>query len=390
MINKICVFAAMLLVVLHAKSQSELYDLNSLLKSRSISFENPTGAPGEGGKAVNEQIGPGRKGSPLKELQPGESVVLCDIKEAGTIRHIWMTGSFLNFPWLEEKSMDRVKLLRSTVIRAYWDGQEHPSIESPLGDFMGLAHSKVTSYESVAHSIGEMGALNFWIPMPFAKGAKITLTNESNVPMALYYQIDYTVGDKHPDDVGRLHVCFRRENPTTEKEDFELLPKRIGKGRFLGAVVGVRTLTPIWWGEGEIKVYMDGDKDYPTICGTGSEDWVGLSYGMQQTPFRYHGCNLNFKSEKTVKVTDQKTGEQADLNTEYISMYRWHMPDPIYWKKECRVTIQQIGCCYFERHDDWSTATFWYEPVPSQPLPEFPNLEARTKDLEELLSFEED
>ncbi|MEN8249039.1 MAG: glycoside hydrolase family 172 protein [Bacteroidota bacterium] len=361
----------------------ELYDLNTQLESRSISFENPTGEPGNGGKAASE-IGVGRKGAPRKKIQPGETVVLCDIKDSGTIRHIWMTGGWMDHEWLKDQGTGRNKLLRTTVIRAYWDEQEHPSIESPLGDFMGLAHAKVTPYQSAVHSVGEKAALNFWLPMPFTKGAKITLTNESDVSFYLYYQIDYTINDKHAEDVGRLHTLFRRENPTIKKQDFEILPKRIGNGRFIGAVIGVRTLYPGWWGEGEIKFYMDGDTDYPTICGTGSEDWVGLSYGIQETTFQYHGCNLNYKSEETIKVPDHKTGEPRKMNTEYISMYRWHIKDPIYWEKECRVTIQQIGCCYYERSDDWSVATFWYEPVPSEPLPELPSKEQRVVDLTEM------
>lgn len=255
----------------------ELFNLNTQLESRSISFENTTGEPGSGGKAVSKQLGSGRKGSPNKTIQPGETVVLCDIRQAGTIRHIWMTGRFLNRKGISDPKLERLKLLRSTVIRAYWDGQEHPSIECPLGDFMGFAHSKVSSYQSAVHSIGEKAALNIWLQMPFIKSARITLTNESSVSFPLFYQIDYTINDKHSEDVGRLHVLFRRDNPTTEKKDFELLPHRTGKGVFVGAVVGVRTLRSGWWGEGEIKFYMDGDTDYPTICGTGSEDWVGLS-----------------------------------------------------------------------------------------------------------------
>jgi len=172
------------------------------------------------------------------------------------------------------------------------------------------------------------------------------------------------MGDRHPRDVGRLHVLFRRENPTTIKQDFLLLPERQGKGRFMGALIGIRNLHPgQWWGEGEIKFYMDGDTDFPTICGTGSEDYVCLSYGMQQTPYLYNGCNLN--------------------QDDYVSMYRWHLLDPIYWKEACMVTIQQIAWQkgLAETSDDWSTATFWYEPIPSQPLPAMPNAEQRTRNL---------
>jgi hypothetical protein len=329
----------------------EPYLLDTGLVSRSICFENPTGAPGQGGKAASK-LGAGRKGAPSMTLNAGKDVDLCDIEGPGTIRHIWMTTS--NNPLN----------LRSLVIRAWWDGQKHPSIECPIGDFMGFAHGRVLPYFSAVHSLGKNAGMNIWLPMPFTKRARITLTNEGEANVPLFYQIDYTVKDAHPADVGRLHVLFQRENPTTERQDFELLPKRTGQGRYIGALIGIRNLhTGQWWGEGEIKVYLDGDKKTPTIVGTGSEDYVGLSYGMQQTPYLYNGCNLNENS--------------------FVSMYRWHLPDPIYWQKEARITIQQIAWKggLAETQDDWSTATFWYEPVPSAALPAMPDVEARTADI---------
>ena len=329
-----------------------LYDLGTGLESRSISFENPAGEPGGGGQEASK-LGKGRKGFPAKAIEPGETTVLFDISSPGTIRHIWMTGGIKNKP----------EALRSMVVRAYWEGQEHPSIECPLGDFMGNAHAKVNAYQSAVHSTGKNSALNIWLPMPFKEHAKFTITNEGEESITLFYQIDYTINDIHPKNLGRLHVCFVRENPTTIKEDFEILPQRKGVGRYIGAVLGIRTLEENWWGEGEIKIYMDGDNEYPTICGTGSEDYVCLSYGMQQTPYMYHGCSWN--------------------NDGFVSMYRWHLPDPIYWKEECRITIQQIGWKngLYERKDDWCSATFWYEPVPSDPLPKFPGLDSRIADL---------
>jgi len=362
----------------------ELFNLNTGIRSRSISFENPSGEKGQGGKSSNH-LGIGRKGFPKKQIAPNEKVILCDIEGPGTIRHIWMTGDWKN----------KHQLLRTTIIRAYWDGQEYPSIECPLGDFMGLAHGKVTSYQSSVHSVGENAALNIWLPMPFLKQARITVTNESNISFTLFYQIDYTINDKHKEDIGRLHVCFRRENPTVLKKDFEILPKRTGKGRFIGAVIGIRTLYTDWWGEGEIKFYMDGDTDFPTICGTGSEDYVGLSFGIQKTTFLYHGCNLIHNSDSVFQVKDYFTKELKDMSHQFISIYRWHLPDPVYWEKDCRVTIQQIGWSQnikdhlFERQDDWSSATFWYEPVPSEPLPEMPSAEKRIMDLKELFRYEE-
>ncbi len=330
------------------------YLLDTGLLSRSISFENPTGEPGKGGQAAS-RLGVGRKGSPAKSIAPGETVQLCDITAGpGTIRHIWMTT---------ERDP---RNLRSLVVRAWWDDQEHPSIESPVGDLFGFAHGKVMPYFSAVHSVGASAGMNLWLPMPFSKRAKITLTNDGQKAIPLYYQIDYTLGDKLPADAGRLHVLFRRENPTTEKKDFELLPKRQQKGRYVGAVIGIRNMHPEqWWGEGEIKVYIDGDKEFPTICGTGSEDYIGLSWGTQQTPFFYNGCSLD------------KNG--------FVSMYRWHLPDPIAWQREARITIQQIAykdsVGLEETRDDWSTATFWYEPVPSAPLPPLPDVKARTADI---------
>jgi hypothetical protein len=229
---------------------------------------------------------------------------------------------------------------------------------------MGFSHGKVMPYYSAVHSLGKNAGMNIWLPMPFTKRAKITLTNEGPKDVPLFYQIDYTLGDRHSRDVGRLHVLFRRENPTAAKQDFVLLPERKNKGRYIGAVIGIRNTHPEqWWGEGEIKIYMDGDTDFPTICGTGSEDYVCLSYGMQQTPYFYNGCSLTEKN--------------------FVSMYRWHLPDPVVWRKDCRITIQQIAWKggLAETQDDWSCATFWYEPTPSAQLPPMPDAKARTADI---------
>jgi len=336
------------------------YELDTGLTTRSISFENPTGEPGKSGMAASG-LGVGRKGSPMRRVPPDSTYVLCDIEGPGTIRHIWMTTS------------RAPENLRSIVLRVWWDNQEHPSIECPVGDFMGFAHGKVMPYHSSVHSCGRNAGMNIWLPMPFLERARITFTNEGMETIPLFYQIDYTIGDSHSADVGRLHCLFRRENPTTLKEDFTILPKRTGKGRFIGTVLGIRYEDRHWWGEGEIKFYMDGDTEFPTLCGTGSEDYVCLSYGMQETPFFYNGCSLN------------------DTERGYVSMYRWHLPDPIYWKEECRVTIQQIGYDgelrkttgepLYERQDDWSCSTFWYEPIPSAPLPAMPDAAARTANI---------
>lgn len=349
--------------------------IRSDLQSRSISFENMTGEKGGGGKAASP-LGPGRKGAPTRDILPGETIELANIDGPGMIRHIWMTL------WKTPEDM------RSLVIRVYWDGQEHPSIEAPVGDFFGFAHGHTSAFESAVHSVSELYGMNIWLPMPFRENARVTLTNEADHFIGVFFNIDYTLGDSLPQDVGRLHVAFDRQNLTTLKEDFELLPRREGRGRYIGAVIGVRPLTYVeghdWWGEGEVKIYLDGDEEYPTINGTGAEDYVGQAFGVQPTSAAFHGASYV---------------DEDDAGQRYVSMYRWHLPDPIYWQEDIRVTMQQIGwgekpwegegepdsAWYlselFEREDDYSVAAFWYEAIPSAPLPEFPSLEERLADL---------
>ena len=224
-------------------------------------------------------------------------------------------------------------------------------------------------YQSAVHSVGAAAGMNLWLPMPFDKRAKFTFTNEGKKAVPLYYQIDYTLEAPHPERTGMLHVLFRRENPTTPKQDFELLPLRKNMGRFIGSVMGIRSLDDDWWGEGEMKVYMDGDKELPTICGTGSEDYVGLSWGTQQTPFMYNGCSL-----------DQK---DAGGKT-FVSMYRWHLPDPIVWLKE---GADHDPADRVRQGADKRPRTTGRAPrsgtsrLPSAALPKMPDVAARTADL---------
>ncbi|WP_138379568.1 glycoside hydrolase family 172 protein [Luteithermobacter gelatinilyticus] len=351
-------------------SLKDLYDVTPGTVSRSISFENPTGVPGSGAKAASP-LGPGRKGSPARHLDPGESLILADIEGPGIIRHIWLT------------THPKLALLRGVLLRFYWDGQKHPSIEAPIGDFFGFAHGQTPPFETAVHSVGEKNGMNIWLPMPFLTRARVEIVNESETRMPLFFQIDYTLGDKISTRTGRLHVSFRRENPTQKTHDLEILNRRSGPGRYIGAVFGVRPLDKLWWGEGEFKAYIDGDTDFPTIVGTGAEDYVGLSWGIQQNAFRYHGANWREKNS----VSD----------TGLVSMYRWHLLDPITWETAFRATIQQIGhnptgsareiedykAELYEREDDWSVTTFWYEPVPSAPLPPIPSIHERMANLPE-------
>lgn len=347
---------------------TRIFDIGVNLASRSISFENPEGRVGGGGRAASP-LGTGRKGAPARFVAPRETIQLCDIVGPGTIRHIWLT------------TRQHPEISRGVVVRAYWEGQEHPSIECPLGDLFGFAHGFTPPFESDAHSIGERNGLNLWLPMPFVKRARFTLTNELGYQIPLFYQIDYTVGDDIDNHVGRLHVSFRRANPTVVCRDFELMSRRGGRpGRFVGAVIGVRPLDPRWWGEGEAKIYLDGDEEFATIVGTGAEDYACISFCIQQTPFRRHGVNWRERNDA--------------VDTGRVSMYRWHIEDPIYWRSAIRVVMQQIGLNgsgaesleeyqskFYERSDDWSAAAFWYEASPSLALEPLPDLAARIADL---------
>ena len=255
--------------------------------------------------------------------------------------------------------------LRGITIRGYWENQEHPSIECPLGDLMGVSHGKHARFSSAAHAVSDNAGLNLYLPMPFAQRARFELKNESNVEARFYYQIDYTVGDAHPGDFGRLHVLFRRENPTVLRHDFEILPLRRGRGRYLGTVVGVRIFdTEHWWGEGEAKIYLDGDREFPTICTTGTEDYACLGFELQETCHPYGGCTLNRRN--------------------FVSFYRWHLPDPVFFHTDVRVTLQQLGienAVLFERQDDVCCSCFWYQELPDDPLPAYPAQEDRLADI---------
>jgi hypothetical protein len=230
--------------------------------------------------------------------------------------------------------------------------------------------------------VGGSGGLNIWLDMPFRTNARWTITNELDKAVPLFYQIDYTLEDSLAANIAHLHVLFRRENPTRQGRDFELLPRRVGAGCLIGVVMGVRPLQPQWWGEGEVKMYLDGDQDFPTIVGTGAEDYVGLSWGLQQNAFLYNGASWL---------------ERGDgIDTGRVSMYRWHLRDPIIWREEARVTVQQIGhqpdaqppkdiaeyqAQLYERADDWCVTTFWYQ-VAGQPLPVMPSLVERLADIQ--------
>lgn len=297
------------------------------LDSRAVTFENPGGARGAGGAALG-----GRKGLPARELRPGEKVVLADLEGPGTIRHVWMT-----FPPAPPEVM------RALWLEVFYDGREEPSISVPCLDFFGLPLGRPVHYVSALASAQEGRGFNAYFPLPFRKRVRIECTNGSQRSRLLFYQIDYTLESEVPDDAGLLHAAFRRENPTRLGRDFTIADGFRGPGRFLGCNVGIRTLPCehfVWYGEGEVKVYRDGDAELPTICGTGLEDYVGSAWCMGPHFAHWAGAPL--------EVRDPAGGPVPD----FVSFYRWHVPDPIVFERELRVTIQQIGYAVFRKDQD--------------------------------------
>lgn len=352
------------------------------IKSRAITGENPKGEVGAGGKELN-----GRKGKPCHwKFKKGERFVIADIEGPGAIRHIWIT--------VENK---KPVALRNMILRFYWDGQENPSVEAPLTDFFGVCHGGMRHFESVYLTMTEGKGLNSYFLMPFEKRALLTITNEADEDAGMFfYQVDYTVGDEVTGDTPRFHAQFRRVPKTTLREDYVILDGVKGKGRFLGSNIGIVDRyagTKSWWGEGEVKMYLDGDTDYPTICGTGAEDYACSAWGLGQFHCREFGSPLN--------------------ESPHISFYRFHGHDPVYFSQDIKVTIQQLGNDgsldalelgdrpamdpfieageyekpwkggNYERVDDVCSTAYWYQTLPTQPFPELPSKDIRSASLPE-------
>jgi hypothetical protein len=331
--------------------------------SRAITAENPKGEPGQGGQAAHDALGPSRKGSPcLHGIENGATATLMDVDGCGVIRHIWITVS----------ERDPAGM-RNMILRMYWDNSPTPSVEVPMGDFFGTAHGRTVNLASAYVSSPLGKGFNSWFAMPFHKHARITVQNDLPDGRKIgqfFFQIDYELRDSLPANTGLFHAQFRRQNPTVLKQDYVVLDGVEGPGMYFGTVIGVRALGPDWWGEGEMKFYIDGDKQYPTICGTGSEDYFLAAYGMYEFQTPYHGCTMNLKNDFFKEVI--------------VSMYRWHAPDPIYFNKSIKATIQQIGWSkngLFERSDDWCSTAFWYQQKPIAQMPPFPDRAARTADI---------
>lgn len=348
------------------------------LLSRSITAENPDGTKGGGGREHSD-LGPGRKGRPCIRLPRGEETVLADIDGAGTITHLWFT--------LPDHTDEVGFVLRDLVLRAYWDAEEAPSVEVPIGDFFCCGAGTRTRVTSMPIVVAPTSGLNSYFSMPFGTKARITVTNEHPTDIdGFFFQVDYTLDPGGQREEARFHAQWRRENPTRVGVDHTILDGVTGPGAYVGTFISVTCLERYWYGEGEVKFYIDGDTQHPTICGTGLEDYVGGAWAFQDrlssevepnvqtfsAPFSgYPQRLLSDGSRQSVYATPM-----APVH----SMYRWHLPDPIYFESDLRVTLQQIGQVghgLFERSDDVSTVAYWYQIPPHAPFPTMPDRDAR-------------
>jgi len=258
-------------------------------------------------------------------VAPGERVVLADLAGPGTLRHVWM--ALLPGP---------PEAMRALWLEVFYDELDLPSVSVPCLDFFASPHGRPAAFDSALVSVHEGRGMNAYYPMPFRRRVRVELENGSARAVPLYYQIDYTLERELPEDAGCLHAAFRRANPTRQREDFAIAEGLRGPGRFLGCSVGVRPVDAgAWYGEGEVKIYRDGDATHPTICGTGLEDYVGSAWGM--------GPHAAFYAGAPLVVRDPAAG----ANPAFVGFYRWHLADPIVFARELRVSIQQIGFAAF-------------------------------------------
>lgn len=358
----------------------EIFLKNTGVQTRWANAENPDGAKGEAAKSCH-----GRKGTPcLRYFKPGETRVLAHAQGSGVIRHIWITT----------EKREVAETLKGYRLECFWDGSDKPAVSVPMGDFFCFNSGVLSPMENEFFSNPEGRSFNCYIPMPFHKEMKITMTNETNriEEIQFFYQVDYTLGDDVTNAL-YFHAFYNRNNNTHMKEDYTILPTLHGCGRYLGASFGVIAnplLAHSWWGEGEVKCFIDGDAEYPTLAGTGTEDYIGTAWGQGRYANRYQGCVF------------------ADADAMRFSFYRFHCPDPVYFAKDIRITIQQIGyaeqkdieeilenglnmetndgktvdvhftTAIFERFgDDWSSVAYFYLDQPSSSLPELPPYEER-------------
>jgi hypothetical protein len=328
-------------------------------ESRSLSAENFRGEKGKGGMATAEtalhprsancarELGPGWKLSPCLRLPAGHTVTIMDHEGPGMIRHMWFT--------LE------AKYYRNIVVRMYWDGEETPSVESPIGDLMCCSWNLGQKINALPINVNPTGGMNCFFPMPFRKHARVTFENQATVDLEdFFYTINYTL-EPVTGDALYFHAQWRRSNPLKYGSDYVMVDGIKGQGQYVGAFMAWQQNTAGWWGEGEIKMFLDGDTQFPTICGTGTEDYFGGAWCFgDDFSSPYMGFQQVVKKSREVGAR--------------MTLYRFHVQDPVFFKSDLRVTMQAIGwrseVRYLPLQDDISSVVYWYQTEPHATFPE--------------------
>lgn len=341
----------------------------SSARTRSISAENPTGGKGQGGMAEQgtgataaRELGRGWKVSPSLDLPGSSLTTLADIEGSGAIQHLWITV--------------RPAAWRQLVLRWYWDGEGEPSVEVPLGDFFCGGWCTRCNVSSLPIAVNPAGGFNSYWEMPFRRSARLTVENLSPDPVrGFYFQVTYALTDV-PDDAAYFHAQWRRSNPLPYKSDHTLLDGVRGQGHYVGTYIAWGTNNNGWWGEGEMKFFLDGDREWPTICGTGTEDYFGGAWAFD--------VGGEYGTYSTAYLGMPQVIQPAGINESQrrFGLYRWHVPDPIRFQEDLRVTIQALGwraplegkARYLPLQDDIASTVFWYQGEPHAPFPRLPGL----------------
>lgn len=335
------------------------------IRSFSVSPENPTGAKGQGGMAIPDggtvshparELGQGWKVSPYVIIPAGETVVVANIQGEGAIKHIWFTD-------ISQRS-------RQLLLRIYFDGQKNPAVNTPLCDFFANAdYNDFRQISSLAICCNPLKGMNCYFEMPYFKDFRIEVENIGTSSSHVFYQIDCEE-KKLPAESLYFHAQFRRVNPLPYKHEYTILDNISGGGLYVGTYLHWGVKSNGWWGEGEIKFYIDGDTKFPSICGTGTEDYfcgshnfdVGGNYAEFSNP--YTGLSKVSKTDGTYR------------SQRYFDMYRWHITDPVYFKNDLRVTIQALGwrseTRYLPLQDDISSVAYWYSDSLDDVYPPMP------------------
>ena len=309
-----------------------------------------------------KDLGQGWKVNPFIRIEPNSTFVMAEITGPGAIQHIWMTPTGNR---------------RLSIIRIYWDDESTPSVECPIGDFFANGWGDYAHVNSLEICVNPGSAFNCYWVMPFRKKCKITMTNTDDKTISLYYQVDYTLTEV-PQDAAYFHAQFRRVNPLPYKEVYTILDGVKGKGHFVGTYLCWGVNNNGWWGEGEIKFYMDGDKEFPTICGTGTEDYFCGSYNFHvRDPNTNAGDAYGYREFTTPYSGLAQVIKPDGLYRSQMrfGLYRWHIMDPVRFESDLKITIQALGWRsggYLPLQDDIASVAFWYQVDPHASFPKLP------------------